>query len=107
MVDAGKLRPGTYTIVSAMRERIAAGKALPVNPLDQTVMPVTPASPTFSFTVTGDHLKLFARACFRDFGFDFKRPYGDMTFYQLDIADALAVRPRQPDIATCRREIDP
>ncbi len=93
MVDAGQLRPGTYTIVNAERERIAAGKGMPPrNPLSEVAVPAIPATPTFSFTVTTDHLKLFARARFHDFGFDFKRPYGDMSYYELDIADALGVR---------------
>jgi hypothetical protein len=96
LVDAGKLRPGTYTIVNAMRERIASGKGLP---LDDDMAPAIPAAPTFNFTVSTDHLKLFARARFHGFGFDFKRPYGDMTYFELDIADALGVKtpPRTAD----------
>lgn len=87
LIDAGKLRPGSYTIRNAVRERIEHGVGLPLDDGG----PAIPAATAFQFEVTSDHLKLFAHASFRGPGFNFKRPYGDMTFYELDMADALGV----------------
>jgi hypothetical protein len=96
LLDAGKLRPGSYTVINGMRERIAVGKA---PSFYDAASPKIPATPTFPFQVTEDHLKLIAHANFNFFGFDLKRPYGDMTYYWLDIADALGVEipPRTAD----------
>jgi len=97
LLDAGKLRPGSYTIVNGMRERVAATGQTWL--IDDGVVPKVPATLTFPFQVTEDHLKLIAHANFDFFGFDLKRPYGDMTYYWLDIADALgvAIPPRTAD----------
>src|SRR6202521_4028724 len=98
LVDAGKLQTGSYTIINGMRERLAAGGNIEgvavyeASKYPYQAAPEIPATPTFRFEVTADHLKLFARARFKDRGFNVKRPYGDMTYYELDMADALGVK---------------
>lgn len=95
LLDNAKLQPGTYEIFNGMGARIAGGGKLEIS--DSVALEI-PASRTLRFEVTPDHLKLFARASFNEIGFDLKRPYGDMTYYWLDIADALGVAvPRAAD----------
>jgi hypothetical protein len=91
-LTAGKLAPGPYQLDNYHLDHARDGK-LTFN-ADGDPPIVLPAERTFSFTVTEEHLKLLRHLNTREWsGFielmDPKRPYGDMTYYFIDMADAL------------------
>jgi hypothetical protein len=61
-----------------------------------------PAERVFTFTVTDEHLKLLRHLNTREWQgivelMDMKRPYGDMTYYFIDMATALGEPPPPRD----------
>src|SRR6185369_9499974 len=50
-----------------------------------------PEGETFVFGLTGDHLTLLKAAQYHGLWIDPKRPYGDMSYYELDIARLLGI----------------
>lgn len=89
LIDAGSLKPGPYKISNPWRKYYPDGKiSMSVNDPDALVLS---KDEKFIFTVTPEHLKLLAHLNTVPGGFDCKRPYGDMTYYYIDMADALGV----------------
>jgi hypothetical protein len=92
------LEPGTYTFPNPYYPLIKTGAfkagSIPMNSDgDQPVITI-PQTETVTFTVTPDHLKLLRHMNTRSFEsyievMDAKRPYGDMTYFFIDVADAL------------------
>jgi hypothetical protein len=99
------LEPGTYTFPNPYYPLIKtdAFKAgsIPMNSDRDPPVITIPQTETVTFTVTPDHLKLLRHMNTRRFGpnievMDPKRPYGNMTYFYIDIANALG-RPIMPD----------
>jgi hypothetical protein len=86
------LKPGAFKIENYHRDYARQGK-IRLSAFDKTMITV-PSAEQFSFTVTDAHIKLIRRMNTREsqntvYAMDVKRPYGDMTYYYIDIADAL------------------
>ena len=107
------LQPGTYTFANQYYPLIKSGElkggSIPLNSdSDEPVIPI-PLTENVTFTVTQDHLKLLRHMNTRRYQADIeimdpKRPYGDMTYFFIDMAAALGrpiVRDRagQPDFS--------
>jgi hypothetical protein len=89
---SAKLAPGTYQLDNYHLEQARDGK-LAFN-ADGDPPIELPRERTFGFTVKDEHLKLLRHVHTREWhGYlvlmDMKRPYGDMTYYFIDMADAL------------------
>jgi hypothetical protein len=89
---SAQLAPGAYQLDNYHLEQATDGK-LAFNSCGDPPIEL-PRERVFSFTVTQEHLKLLRHLHTREFdGFleliDLKRPYGDMTYYFIDMADAL------------------
>jgi hypothetical protein len=89
---SAQLAPGAYQLDNYHLEQATDGK-LAFNSYGEPPIEL-PRERVFSFTVTQEHLKLLRHLHTREFdGFleliDLKRPYGDMTYYFIDMADAL------------------
>jgi hypothetical protein len=87
-----KLDPGTYRLENYHREYATNGK-IPFDSNGDDGTPV-PSGQNFDFTVTQEHLKLLRNLNTRDWdayieAMDPKRPYGDMTYYFIDMSFAL------------------
>lgn len=90
--SAYQLAPGVYTIPNNLRLLVENGEAT----LDMSGRSLTtiPLDKIINFTVTADHIMLIGHMNTRILDncveiMDFKRPYGDCTYYFLDMADAL------------------
>ena len=88
----GLLSPGSYTLEN-YHTAYAENGAIQFNADGDAPTPL-PAGKTFTFTVTTEHLALLRRMNVRSWQsyvevMDPKRPYGDMTYYFIDMADAL------------------
>jgi len=107
------LEPGTYTFANPYYPFIKRGElkdgSIPLNSdNDDLVIPI-PLTENVTFTVTQDHLKLLRHMNTREYQTDIeimdpKRPYGDMTYFFIDMAAALGrpiMRDRtgQPDFS--------
>jgi hypothetical protein len=95
-LEAGKLAPGPYQLDNYHLDHAQNGE-LTFN-ADEDPPIVLPAERIFTFTVTDEHLKLLRNLNTREWqGFvelmDMKRPYGDLTYYFIDMADALGEPP--------------
>jgi hypothetical protein len=88
-IQLGKLEPGKYVMKNRLREIYPDGKcALDSN--DKATFTI-PQSDTIEFQLTEEHLKLLHHGHFNGLCLDPKRPYGDMTNYEIDMADALGI----------------
>jgi len=101
-LQAGKLAPGPYQLDNYHLDDAPDGK-LDVN-FDGDPPIELPAERIFTFTVTDEHLKLLRHLYTREWDgrivlMNPKRPYGDMTYYFYDMADALG-EPAPPDDET-------
>jgi hypothetical protein len=89
---AGKLEPGAYRLDNYHLDYAVNGEVIFNADGDPPI--VLPADRTFTFTVSDEHVKLLRCVYTRELHgsielMDMKRPYGDMTYYFLDMADAL------------------
>jgi hypothetical protein len=93
-----KLEPGEYQLENYHTEYARDGKLVfDSNGNAETVLP--PGN-VFTFTVTGEHLRLLRHMNTRSWYnyielMDPKRPYGNMTYFYLDMSEALG-EPRPP-----------
>ncbi|SHL83526.1 hypothetical protein SAMN05444159_6945 [Bradyrhizobium lablabi] len=112
---SAKLAPGPYQLDNYHLEE-APDRKLKFNSYGEAPIEL-PAERTFVFAVTEEHLKLLrhlnARESFNTrewYGFlelmDVKRPYGDMAYYFIDMADALG-EPLPPRDADNRPQFTP
>ena len=92
------LEPGTYTFPNPYYPLIKADAfkagSIPMNSDGDRLVITIPQTETVTFTVTPDHLKLLRQMNTRSHGADIvvmdsKRPYGDMTYFLIDMAAAL------------------
>ena len=103
-LDTAQLNPGTYsypnyfaTIESPVLDRLMPPQFEgEESPSENAYLPV-PTGDTITFELTAEHLRLL-RALRIDWrepnslvGINFKRPYGDMTYFELDMADILGI----------------
>jgi hypothetical protein len=96
MMDCGHLEAGVYALENFWISFYPEGTC-PVG-ADTKAQINIPRDSVLQFEVTEAHLKLLAEANTSESGFNFKRPYGDMTFHYLDIAAALGMPvPRKAD----------
>jgi hypothetical protein len=90
--DTAKFEPGVYQLENYHREYAVDGKIrFDSDGHEDTVLP---EGESFDFTVTGEHLKLLRHLNIRSWdtfieAMDPKRPYGDMTYYFIDMSEAL------------------
>lgn len=80
-VQHASLRPGEYSYRNPLAGDLKGARApggAPGNPPE-----------TVTFAYTADHAKLLRHANWRGLFMDPKRPYGDMTFFELDMAEIL------------------
>lgn len=89
LIDCGNLKPGTYPIKNFWRN-IYPDARCPVGADTMAMIEIGNAD-VIDFKLTPEHLKLLKHSNRNLYGFDMKRPYGDMTYYYLDIADALGI----------------
>ncbi len=100
--DKAEFEPGVYRLDNYHREYAVDGKIrFDSDGHEDTALP---EGESFDFTVTGDHLKLLRHLNTRSWYnnielMDPKRPYGDMTYFYLDMSDALGEQrpPRDAD----------
>ena len=89
LLDAGSLKPGPYKIANPWRKYYPDGRvSMMANDADALVLS---KDETFAFDVSARHLKLLSHLNTVPGGIDCKRPYGDMTYYYIDMADALGI----------------
>jgi hypothetical protein len=77
-----RLKPGRYQYTNPLREKS----------LDWAIPPGMPELATqelVNFEVTQEHLTLLRRASWEGPGVDPKRPYGDLTYYEAEMAEIL------------------
>ena len=103
-LDAARLEPGTYSYPNyfAQIECPALEMLMPPpfgtaeSPSESNYLPV-PTGDTITFQLTVEHVRLLRglRIDWREpnslVGINFKRPYGDMTYFELDMADILGI----------------
>ncbi len=89
LMEKYTLKPGTYKLKNFWK-KLYPDKKISLG-MDTTYEISIPDQDVIEFTVTENHLKLLHHANIRRMGFDFKRPYGDMTFFYIDMADALGI----------------
>ena len=100
--DTADIEPGVYRLDNYHREYAVDGKIrFDSDGHEDTPLP---EGESFDFTVTRDHLKLLRHLNTRSWYnnielMDPKRPYGDMTYFYLDVSDALGEQrpPRDAD----------
>ncbi len=96
--DRAKLAPGVYRLENYHQEYAVDGKIrFDADGNEDTALP---EGKYFDFAVTEEHLKLLRHLNIRSWNafievMDPKRPYGDMTFFYLDMSDALG-EPQPP-----------
>jgi hypothetical protein len=103
-LDAARLTPGAYSYANYFAKIASPVLEMLMPPWldgeefssEHAYMPV-PTGDTITFELTAEHLRLL-RALRVDWlernslaGINFKRPYGDMTYFELDMADILGV----------------
>lgn len=98
LFQLGDLRPGNYTIANTFKRTMGEGKTLIYADHPEAI--VIPHDDVISFTLTEEHLRLIRRL---NLG-NAKRPYGDCTFMELDMADALGIP--IPKLANGEYDID-
>lgn len=86
LLSAGEIKPGRYSFKNHGKKLFPRGGYM----FDGKLIPV-PEGETVEFELTAEHLKLARRANTRGFFIDPKRPYGDMTYFEIDMADALGI----------------
>lgn len=97
--DRAELTPGRYELENYHLEYAPDGKLMYEDEDEKSGEFFTlPLEPTFLFELTGEHLKLLRHMNTRDWsGFieamDPKRPYGDMSYFYIDMAEALGEGP--------------
>jgi hypothetical protein len=79
----GRLEPGTYDYANPLVGLEASANFLPEELRDLA------KQPTVRFALTDSHLKLLRRARWEQLFMNAKRPYGDMTYFELDMAEIL------------------
>lgn len=89
LLDCARLKPGQYKITNHWRKLYPSGK-IEMWPDDKSALTI-PDSDTIDFTVTREHIKLLRHLNTVRGGIDPKRPYGDMTYFYIDMADALGI----------------
>ncbi|MBX9685909.1 MAG: tetratricopeptide repeat protein, partial [Candidatus Obscuribacterales bacterium] len=83
------IRPGKYKINNTMRSDFPDGH-FTINDDGSGSLEI-PSSEKMEFQLSDEHIKLLRRASWRSFAVDPKRPYGDMSYFYIDIADALGI----------------
>lgn len=97
--ELAELAPGTYELENYHLDYAQDGKLAFSVYDDEHSEPFTlPAERSFVFELTAEHLKLLRHMNTRDWSgyieaMDPKRPYGDMTYHYIDMADALGEGP--------------
>ncbi len=86
LLSAGEIKPGHYSFKNHGKKLFPHGGYF----FDGKLVPV-PEGETVEFDLTAEHLKLVRRANTTGLFIDPKRPYGDMTFFEIDMADALGI----------------
>jgi hypothetical protein len=89
MIQLGKLEPGKYVFKNCLRDVYPDGKCN-IDATGRGTIAI-PQTKIIEFRLTEEHLKLLHHGHFTGLSFDPKRPYGDMTNYEIDMADALGV----------------
>lgn len=93
LLSAGEIKPGHYSFKNHWKKLFPHGGYI----FDGKLVPA-PAGDTIDFDLTAEHLKLVRRANIEGLFVDPKRPYGDMTYFEIDMADALGIPvPRKSD----------
>ncbi len=90
LMDCGTLKAGTYPVKNIWKSIFPEGKC--EVGIDTAVTIDFGTNDVINFTLTEKHLKLLKHANRNLYGFDIKRPYGDMTYYHLDMCDALGIK---------------
>ena len=90
LLSHGSLLPATYTLSNFWKNYFPEGQC-PIGP-DTSACIAIPASEQLKFNLTDKHLKLLRQANVSGGGFNPKRPYGDMTYYYLDIAAVVGMK---------------
>lgn len=90
LIDCGSLKPGTYSLKNFWKN-IYPDAHCPLG-ADTLAMIDMGKADVIEFKLTEEHLKLLKQSNRNLYGFDMKRPYGDMTYYYLDMADALGIK---------------
>ncbi len=88
MLERGRLRPGTYSLTNFWKTFYPDGCMVGSDTLALTPIP---EDSIMQFNVTDEHLKLIDHTRVSGGEFNVKRPYGDMTYYYLDMARALEI----------------
>jgi hypothetical protein len=82
-VERGRLQPGPYVYRNPLAGHPLAARLLPPS------AEATATRAAVTFTVTEEHLKLLRSQRWEALQVNAKRPYGDMTYFELDMADIL------------------
>lgn len=92
-VNAGTIKPGHYTFKNHYKQMFPSG----AYSFDAKKIPVS-QNESVDFELSKDHIKLLKHLNLRGLFADPKRPYGDMTYFEIDMADALGIPvPRTAD----------
>ncbi len=84
-----RIVPGLYAIKNTLIQDFPDGKFM-INEDGAGEMEI-PQAKTYQFKLSDEHLKLIRRSNWRSFCIDPKRPYGDMGYFYIDMADALGI----------------
>jgi hypothetical protein len=89
MLQLGELKPGSYKLANRLRDMYPKGSfIIDANSDDRFVFPQTNQ---IEFNMTDNHLKLLRRVNSVGLFVDPKRPYGDMKYFEIDMADILGI----------------
>ena len=95
-LSSASVKAGKYLLKNTLVDDYPAGK-FNIN-IDGSGDYEFGKSLTFDFELTEDHIKLLRVAAWKYWCIDPKRPYGDMTFFYIDIANAIGLEfERLPD----------
>lgn len=101
--DKAELAPGPYELDNYHLEYAPDGKLMFESEDEESEdIFALPIEPVFSFELTAEHLKLLRHMNTRDWrgyieAMDPKRPYGDMTYFYIDMAETLGEGPLPAD----------
>jgi hypothetical protein len=82
-LERGRLEPGRYTCRNPLAGHPMASRLLPPSAAS------TATQAEVAFTVTAEHLKLLRAQRWESLMVNPKRPYGDMSYFELDMAEVL------------------
>jgi hypothetical protein len=86
LLNLGEIKPGHHSFKSHYKQMFPSGTLA----FDGKQIPL-PKNDVIDFELTEEHIKLLRHLNLRGLLVDPKRPYGDMTFFEIDMADALGI----------------